>query len=68
MRPFDCDAKAAKNVLKLTISSPSACSWTFRAAVTLPIEAISLERSSWVTPPKACWTTAVPCSEGGAMR
>ncbi len=35
-------AKAAKKVLKLTISSPSCCSCTFSAAVTLPMLAIEL--------------------------
>ena len=44
-RAADWAAKARKNALKLTISSPSCCSWTFSAAVTLPIAATSLERS-----------------------
>ena len=42
---LDCEAKAAKKVLKLGIRPESACSWTFSAAVTFPIEAISCERS-----------------------
>ena len=40
----------AKKVLKLTISSPSSCSWTFSAAVTLPMLATSFERSCGSVP------------------
>ena len=64
----DCEAKAAKKVLKLGISSLSCCSWTFSAAVTFPIEAISFEMSLGSVPPSAWFTTAVPRSDGGAMR
>ena len=64
----DCAAKAAKKVLKLTISSPSCCSWTFSAAVTLPTPAISFEKSCGSVPVIAWLMIAPPRSAGGAMR
>ncbi len=64
-RPADCDASAAKNVLKLGNSSLRSCSWTFNAAVTLPIEAISFERSCGSVPVIACASIAPPRSDAG---
>ena len=61
----DWAAKDRKNALKLTISSPSCCSWTFSAAVTLPMAATSFERS-WGSVPVTAWLiTAAPRSEAG---
>ncbi len=65
LRLVDCAAKDEKKVLKLTISSPSSCSCTFSAEVTLLMLATSFEMSFVATPVSAWLTIALPFSAAG---